>query len=179
MKSGYPPTPLRPRDFVVYPSQSVKEKPMETMTPTAIRIPATTDMMVVLEKQQDNFPGLRELVRSLQLTSGFILLPQTLEQLTNRLSMDTDLVASCITYMEVVELTSLMVYGSVSEFTNQITGILTRNRHIQTSEKCLYLTKLDDFVWAEKEGLVQFLDNNPAILALYIFTLVNLYTFKD
>lgn len=150
-----------------------------TVTSTARILPATDQIFVLLEKQRANFPTIGNYVKSLQLSPGYLLLPQTVETMMTRLNADAQLVSECISFLETVDFCSLVVYGDYAAFTEQVIDILTANRHIPDSSSCGYLTSFDDFIWSDTEDLEIFLANNPAILSFYIYHMVGLMTYSD
>lgn len=138
-----------------------------------------TNILVLLEQQNDNFPAMAGFLKDKGLNSVTLLLAQSLKSIAEEVGHRNDLVIECFQYFELVELYSLILYKDHSAFVHHLIGILCRNRTVTEQKFIINKDAIDDFIFNSKEELTSFLENNKFLISLYIFSMVNKLFFKQ
>lgn len=157
-----------------------KDTPMyKTQENTA---PAVSDgMLTLLEQQHDNFPVLKALVTTKSLTSSSLFLPQVLKVIDHEFSSDQQLVLDCFSYLDVISVFSLSVYGDTDYYLNELAQSVSKTRTINDPKQTLAVEALDDFFYTtinNVSSLQTFLENNKLLCAIYVYTIVHKIFFK-
>ena len=131
-------------------------------------------MLVFLDDRASSFPFLDSFVKSKYITPGVFFLPQTLKVIDNELSYNQELVPQTLDYIDMVKVYSSIVYGDAEHFTNELIKIAASNRVIGNPTLMLATDALDDYTFTSQQAAVEFLQNNPMVLSIYVYTLVQL-----
>lgn len=142
--------------------------------------PSVSDgILTLLEQQYENFPALHKLMQTRALTPSVVFLPQSLKALDTDLSQNQDLVLDCLTYLDMVRIYSLVVYGDCESFLASVVRVIVSGRTAANHQLIIAKDALDDFLFTSEDETVQFLQNNQLIVAIYLFSLVKLMFFKN
>jgi len=150
------------------------------MNTNVILQPVSTDnILALLEQQKDNFHALAEFVKSKDIKPSRIFLPQTLKVLDAEFSVREDLILDCIDYLDVIKIYSISVYGDSESYLEEIKRTIVENRTANSNATILAQDALDDFMFTSKEEATTFLNNNKLLIALYLYSLVNLIFYTE
>jgi len=136
-------------------------------------------MLALLETQRENFYSLAEFIKTRDLRPSRIFLPQTLKMIDAEFNAREDLISDCIDYLDVVKIYSITIYGDGESFLEEIKQNIINNRTVSDYNGVLSKEILDDFIFNSKEEAKHFLDNNKLLVALYLYSLVNLIFYTE
>ena len=158
-------------------------KPNSTYKNEETEMPVVSDaMLTLLEQQHDNFPILKGLVVTKSITSSSLFLPQVLKIIDHEFTNDMQLLLDCYSYLDIISVFSLSVYGDTNYYLDQLVESVSQSRTIKDPGQTLALEALDDFVYTtvnSASSLKMFLENNKLICAIYVYALVHKIFFKN
>lgn len=131
-------------------------------------------MLVFLNDRATSFPFLDSFVKTKYITPGVFFLPQTLKVVDNDLSYNQELISDALGYLDIVKIYSAIVYGDLEHFSNEVIKTAVSNRVIGDSSLTLANAAVDDYTFTSQSAAVEFLNNNPLVLSIYIYALVQL-----
>lgn len=135
-------------------------------------------ILVLLEQQVDNFPELKDFVKTKGIKPSNLFLPQTLKGISEEIGFRQSLVLEALDYLDVVKFYSTVLYSDPEVFLNRISLLIVENRTVNNINNAINKSAIDDFIFNSKEEAYEFLINNKFLIALYLFSLVNLIFYK-
>ena len=157
---------------------SINETDPSSSPRHTMRADNSEPILILLEQQRDNFPMLRSFIRARSLSPSAMFLPQTHKLIDAELSSNVALVLDCLSYIDVVKLYSLVHTGNTQQFTDAVIELIVDNRTTAKPELLLAKDGIDDFTFVSKEDTIDFLNSNPLVLAIYLFSLIDLIFFE-
>lgn len=142
-------------------------------------ITSNEQILVLLEQQSENFPILKSFVISKNIKPSNLFLPQTLKGLAEDLSTDNNVIFDALNYLDVVKFYSTVLYSDPEIFINRIILLIVENRTVNNIAGSINRSSIDDFIFNSKEEANAFLADNKILLAIYLFSLVNLIFYKQ
>lgn len=136
-------------------------------------------LLVLLEQQTDNFITLKEYINARNIKPSTVFLPQTLKKIAEDLSVNDSIIFEAINYLDVVKFYSTILYNDPEVFISNICSIIVEDRTVNDVRKVINQSSMDDFIFNTKEEANEFLLNNKVLIAIYLFSLVNLIFYKQ
>lgn len=150
------------------------------MNPTPLVPVANQDMIALLYTQKDNHAFLREFIKARDLRPSNIFLPQTMKMIDAEMSGGKeDLVLDCINFLDAIKIYSLSVYGDSECYLNSVKEIIVTNRTVSNINKTLAGESVGDYVFTKADEARQFMENNPFLVAIYVYTLINFILYSE
>lgn len=138
-----------------------------------------TDTIIVLISQEfDNFPNLFSFLKSNNVRPSSLLLPQTIKVISDTISYNDSILFESIDLLDTVRLFSLLQYNNADFFIDAIKGIIVSSRTVKDDSLTVGINQLDDFIYSSKEHLLDVIESNHVLLALYILSLVDFVSFS-
>ena len=131
-------------------------------------------LLVYLDTQVQSFPFLEEYVKTKFITPGSFFLPQTLRQVDSDLTHNQELIVDTLGYLDTVKLYSTVVYGDGEAFIDEMIRNTANSRAIRDRNLMLAQSGLDDYTFESAEAATKFMENNPFVFSIYIYSLVKL-----
>lgn len=150
------------------------------MNPTPLVPVSQNDIIALLATQKDNHLFLREFVKTKDLRPANIFLPQTMKMIDAEMSSGKEeLVLDCINFLDAIKIYSLSVYGDSESYLNSVKAIVVSNRCVPNIGKTLAGESVGDYVFTKAEDAVSFLENNPYLLSIYVYALINFILYSE
>jgi len=130
------------------------------------------NILILLDQQKENFPAMYNYIKSKNITPSTIFLPQILKQIDSEFSLHQELLFESLSYLDIVNTYSLVVYSDSFFFIENMKKIIVNNRTVINHNNCIAKDAIDDFIFNKKEEALEFIENNKTILSLYIFSVV-------
>lgn len=144
----------------------------------SIETDSDNTILEYIYQQIDNFEVLKGFVISKDIRPSTIFLPQVIKQIDNELSLRTDLLLDCIDFLDIVKIYSLLLYSDEKYFTSKVIKIIVENRTVNNTRYMISKESIDDFIFKSKDEAIEFMENNKALLSIYICSLVLLIFFE-
>jgi hypothetical protein len=139
----------------------------------------TLSILEFLETQQDNFPEIKEFLTSLSLVPSSIFLPQSLSNISDKIAREPNYLYSLFSYLDIISVGSLSIYNDPNFITNKFVKLIVNNRTIYSSKDSLNSEEVSDFVFRDSSEATQFLDSNKHLIALYVYSLMQLVFYSE
>ena len=177
MHDGYDHTPVSADDghnrFGSSPVASLVQSKTKHLTQPTSALDREK-LLIYLDTQVQSFPFLEEYVKTKFITPGSFFLPQTLRQIDNDLTHNQELIVDTLDYLDTVKLYSAVVYGDGDAFIDELIRNATNSRVIRDRNLMLAQSGLDDYTFESAESATKFMENNPFVFSIYIYSLVKL-----
>lgn len=136
------------------------------------------NILVLLDQQTENFQELKAFIKAKGIKPSNLFLPQTLKTISEEINYKPTLILETIDYLDIVKFYSTILYSDTESFTNDICSIIVENRTVININQSINKSVVDDFIFQSKEEAHEFLINNKFLIAIYLFSLVNLIFYK-
>lgn len=136
-------------------------------------------LLILLEQQLTNFPELRSFIISKGIKPSMLFLPQTLKSISEELGYKPTLILEAMDFLDIIKFYSIVLYSDPEVFTNHICSMIITNRTVNDINKTINKEVLDDFIFSSKDDANTFLINNKFLIAIYLFSVVNLIFYKS
>jgi len=131
-------------------------------------------ILTLLESQLDNFPSIHSYINTNVYKPASILLPQSLKHLDELLTTKEELILELISFLDIISLYSIEVYGDSETYIDLFIKGLVNNRIKYKSTIRLAESVLDEYTFSDIDSTTDFFTNNKLIVALYIYAMVSM-----
>lgn len=145
---------------------------------TNVDIESSSDILVLLSQQLDNFTSLKNFVALHQLRPSSVFLPQTLKTISESLDFNNDILFESIDFIDIVKFYSTLLYSDSELFFDKVCNTIIENRTVYQHNVVLNKAALSDFLFSDKGEAKIFLLSNKFLVAIYLVSLLQLVFFK-
>jgi len=136
-------------------------------------------ILTLLEPQLDNFPSIQAVIKSDIYKPSSIFIPQVLKHLDNLLSTKDDLILELYSFIDLVNLYSIEVYGDSETYISNVINSIANNRVRHNNSNRIAEAALDEYTFNDFNSTVEFLNNNRLIVSFYLFSMMSMMFFKE
>jgi len=139
----------------------------------------TSSIIVLIAQELSNFPNIMSFVKTNNVRPSSVFLPQTIKTISDTISYNDSIIFEAIDLLDTVRLFSVLLYSNEDFFIDSIKSIISSSRTVKDTSLTIGINQLDDFIYTSKEHLLDVLDSNHTLLAIYIFSLVFFVSFSE
>jgi hypothetical protein len=134
--------------------------------------PQAQEIIILIREQLSNYPNLKAIVEEHRMRPSSLFLPQSLKAISDLISYNESVIFEAMDLLDVVATYSLLYYSDEEFFTKSIKNVIMNSRLAQDMSLTVGAAQIDDFIYNDKIGFSAFLNSNPTLVGLYIYTLV-------
>lgn len=140
---------------------------------TSLAVSSKDDLMLplIFEALQE-FHALRNFIETRQVNTANIFTPVYLNTLATEIETHKTFVEECITFLDIVNLYSFMVYDSEEKFVTGIKKLILSSRLVKHTSLQLNASGMDEYVFEERQSGLDFIESNSTLLSVFIACLV-------